>query len=111
MHMRSSPQNDFPHQKDFSILLVISCEITTTPFKQLNPTEKMRKTVPNRTLLRGAEQPENDFCPLPPKDNTMELNDTQQYLARYKELMEELNMIRGRLYVQGIDPQKYFSKS
>ena len=70
----------------------------------------MRKAVPNRTLLRGADQQENDFCPLPPKDD-VELNDVEKYLVRYKELVDELNIIRGKLYVQGIDPQKYFNKT
>jgi|SaaInlV_125m_DNA_1040241.scaffolds.fasta_scaffold231609_1 hypothetical protein len=55
-----------------------------------------------------------NYCPLPSKnvDNTVGLQDelneeAQKLLFRYWELVTEINKIRGKLYKNGINPDKY----
>lgn len=55
-----------------------------------------------------------NYCPLPPKnvENTVNLQDelneeAQKLLFRYWELTTEINKIRGKLYKNGINPDKY----
>jgi hypothetical protein len=52
-----------------------------------------------------------NYCPLPPrKKNTEQPIETPSeidlLLVRYRDLTEELNRIRGKLYTQGINPDK-----
>lgn len=63
------------------------------------------------TLLKPTTN--GEYCPLPPKNRPKnnqeeELNEeAQELLHRYKELVLEINKIRGKLYTNGIDPDKY----
>lgn len=91
----------------------------------------MKRSINNNTLLRSTTNQEysitKNYCPLPIKNTqknreevelnqevqelnqeAQELNqEAQELLRRYKELVTELNKIRGKLYINGIDPDKY----
>ena len=77
----------------------------------------MKRSINNSTLLKSTTNGEysitQNYCPLPskntPKNNQEEeLNEeAQELLHRYKELVLEINKIRGKLYTNGIDPDKY----
>ena len=44
------------------------------------------------------------------KNNTepnIEPNNTEKLIIRYRNLIQELKAIRGKLYSRGIDPEKY----
>jgi hypothetical protein len=77
----------------------------------------MKRSINNSTLLRQTTNEQysitQNYCPLPPKNTPKnnqeeELNEeAQELLHRYKELVLEINKIRGKLYTNGIDPDKY----
>ncbi len=69
----------------------------------------MRRAVPNRSLLSSTAEPEvnyqRNFCPLPTRQ--VETTEAEKLIIRYRELIKEIKTIRGKLYTQGIDPEKY----
>jgi hypothetical protein len=72
----------------------------------------MRRAVPNRSLLSSTAEPEvnyqRNFCPLPTRQvETTETTEAEKLIIRYRELIKEIKTIRGKLYTQGIDPEKY----
>jgi len=75
----------------------------------------MRRHTPNRSLLSNNNASDvnyrADFCPITPKrgdqSQTIEPNEVEKLIVRYRELAKELKTLRGKLYARGIDPQKY----
>jgi hypothetical protein len=72
----------------------------------------MRRAVPNRSLLSNTSEPkinyEANFCPIPPMSTgNLEPNDSEKLVLRYRELVQEIKVLRGKLYTRGIDPEKY----
>lgn len=77
----------------------------------------MKRSINNSTLLNSPTNNEysitQNYCPLPPKNTPKnnqheELNEeARELLHRYKELVLEIDKIRGKLYTNGIDPDKY----
>ena len=86
-----------------------------TSFKQLPHIRKMRRSFPNRTLLSkttSETKPDVNFCPIIPRTNNsnsgiVEPNEHEKLIIRYRELVNELKVVRGKLYTKGIDPEKY----
>lgn len=76
----------------------------------------MRRAIPNSSLLQQTVEPEvnykANFCPLPPRPEprtNLEPNETEQLIIRYRELVSEIKILRGKLYTRGIDPEKYLN--
>jgi hypothetical protein len=82
----------------------------------------MKRSFPNRTLVSKIDTSEikhdADFCPIiSRRDNSnsnsnsnsdiVEPNEFEKLIIRYRELVSEIKVVRGKLYSKGIDPEKY----
>jgi hypothetical protein len=100
---------------------VIGTPRNNTEFKQLPHSREMKRSFPHRSTLsktvpepKYATKPGVNFCPIPPKTNNsnsnsgiVEPNEHEKLIIRYRELVNELKVVRGKLYTKGIDPEKY----
>ena len=74
----------------------------------------MMRDVRRRTLLEEntadsapEDQPKPNYCPLPPRGESSDLNEAELLIIRYRKLIADLRAVRGKLYRLGIDPEKY----
>ena len=72
--------------------------------RSVNTTSLMLPTSEKYTVTQN-------YCPLPPRKKDIEQpietpSEIDLLLVRYRELTMELNRIRGKLYTQGINPDK-----
>ena len=62
-----------------------------------------------RVLSRFLELFRIMLPPRPEPRTNLEPNETEQLIIRYRELVSEIKMLRGKLYTRGIDPEKYIN--
>ena len=75
----------------------------------------MKRSINNSSLRVPKTEEEyivtSNYCPIPPRksNNNQEIEtptEVDLLLTRYRELIIELNKIRGKLYTLGINPEK-----